>query len=71
MNAAIYARKSAVLLLVVLIAHGCSKPFTPLTTATIDCAKSTGDNWGNSDAFQRCMHDKGWVFNRGAWEQNR
>lgn len=72
MKAAIYARKSAVLLLVVLIAYGCSKPFTPLSTAIIECSKVTGEGTKWLDSFERCMHDKGWVSKgNGEYEQVR
>jgi len=75
MKAVIYARKSVILLLIMLPACGCSKPFTPLTTALVECTngtKVTGDGLKYVDAFERCMHDKGWVsVGHGQYEQAR
>lgn len=58
--------KITFLVLAVLFADGCTKPFTPLPTAVQECGSQTG-NLG--DAFHRCMHDKGWVYAGKGWEQ--
>lgn len=51
-------------MLVLLFTVACSKPFTPLPTALEECRGK-----GDTDAFHRCLYDKGWVFTGKGWEQ--
>jgi len=58
--------KITFLVLAVLFVDGCTKPFTPLPTALEECRGKA-----DTDAFHRCMHDKGWVFTGKEFEQVR